>query len=649
MASAVTRRHSTVGTMKAEPQNRATLEADTLRLYGTVGDDWDGFTDDTVADLLGAHDGPLTVRLNSPGGYVYQGMAIHTHLAQRDTTVIIDGLAASIASVIACAGRRVQIAAGAMMMIHNPWNIAMGDAEDLRKTADVLDKIKGSILDIYASKTGISRPRLAELMDQETWLTAAEAVELGLADEIIEAPSNLAGLNLGILPNLPAALSNRGTNMTTDNLSRREKAAAKHAQASAQAATIHAMVKASGFDADFANRLVEQGADAAAAQAAIRDLQDYMAKGKATEGMTNRHATCTGYGGSDDFPQAAADAIVKRATGKGNADPAVLAMSLVDIAEACVENSGARARSRKPADIVKAALTTSDFPSILEDALRKSLRAGMESESATHRDWVRISEASDLRDQKRPILSSAPDLDKVGEGNEYTYGSFDDDGTEFTVAKFGKIVRITWEALVNDDLDAFSRLAPSMGLTAIRKEADTVYNLLTQAGGAGATMQDGTALFHTDHSNIVTNATFDAAALAKARTALRRQKDISGKGWLNPTPRTLIVPPELEHDALNLVRQSTVHINSTAGTEAAPGWISDLVVIAEPRLELTNVAFLAAAYSQVDHVELATLAGSPEIKQRDGWEIDDLEWKIRHVFGAGALDWRGLVRLTITG
>lgn len=630
-----------------QPMNRATPDGTTLRLYGTVGDEFEGFTDDLVADLLAATSGPLTIRVNSPGGLVYQGVAIATHVAQRDCTVIVDGLAASIASVIACAGKRVEIAVGAMMMVHNPWNIAMGDSQELRSTADVLDKIKQSIIDVYERRTGLSRSRLAKMMDDETWLSADEAVELGFADKLIDTPVNISGLNMGILPNVPPKL--RGKKMETNTPSRREKAAAKAAAVNATAASIKAMVKAAGHAEDFADRLIEQGADIAETQASIKRLDDYLAKAKETEGMTNIHRCGFGgaYGGAQDFPQAAADAIVRRATGKGKADAELSRMSLLDIAALCVDAAGKRPRSSKASDVMAAALTTSDFPAILEDALRKSVRSGMESESATHRQWVRVSDATDFRDQKRPILSSAPDLEEVIEAGEYTYGAFSDDGTEFKVAKFGRIVRLSFEALVNDDLDAFSRLAPALGLTAIRKEADVIYGLLLANTGDGVTMQDSQPLFHISHANIVTAEAFNAAALAAARTALRRQKDVSGRGWLNATPRTLIVPPELEHDALNLVRQSTVHINGGTSTETAPGWISDLTVLAEPRLEADDVAYLAADFGQVDHIELATLPDSPEMRQRDGWGVDSVEWRIRHAFGAGALDWRGLVRLTI--
>ena len=132
-----------------------------------------------------------TIRLyiNSPGGDVFLGQAIYSifkrHKAQK--IVYIDGLAASIASVIAMAGDKVIMPQNAMMMIHNPWTIGFGESKDFRKLADDLDKIRQSIITVYKEKTGLSEEKIIDLMDAETWLTAEEAKEFGFADEIEEA------------------------------------------------------------------------------------------------------------------------------------------------------------------------------------------------------------------------------------------------------------------------------------------------------------------------------------------------------------------------------------------------------------------------------------------------------------------------------
>ncbi len=125
----------------------------------------------------------IRLLLNSPGGSVFEGLAIYNILkdvrAKLDVEVV--GLAASIASVVAQAGKTLVMGEGSYYMIHNPWTLMVGGASDLRSTADLLDKIKGDLVGIYATNSGLSEDEIAAMMDEETWLGAAEAVEKGFA------------------------------------------------------------------------------------------------------------------------------------------------------------------------------------------------------------------------------------------------------------------------------------------------------------------------------------------------------------------------------------------------------------------------------------------------------------------------------------
>jgi ATP-dependent Clp endopeptidase proteolytic subunit ClpP len=147
-----------------------------------------------VKKLKGQH---IHLRINSVGGSVIEGAAIYNALRRHKggLTVHVDGLAASMASVIAMAGEEVFIADNAMLMIHNPWSMTMGDADDLRKEADVLDKLKNTLVNAYARKTGMEAEDIAAMMDEETWLNATQSVAMGFADEIedgIEAAASLS-------------------------------------------------------------------------------------------------------------------------------------------------------------------------------------------------------------------------------------------------------------------------------------------------------------------------------------------------------------------------------------------------------------------------------------------------------------------------
>ncbi|WP_446898835.1 head maturation protease, ClpP-related [Clostridium sp. LBM24168] len=173
-----------------------------LLLYGDISDStWWGdeitpknFKEelDSLGDIK-----TLNVYINSGGGDVFAGQAIYSMLKRHSATVnvYVDGLAASIASIIAMAGDNVKMPKNAMLMVHNPWSFGMGNANDFRKLADDLDKVRESMISVYEDKTGMEKEKIVELMDAETWMTAEEAVEFGFADEIEEEKQVAASLN----------------------------------------------------------------------------------------------------------------------------------------------------------------------------------------------------------------------------------------------------------------------------------------------------------------------------------------------------------------------------------------------------------------------------------------------------------------------
>lgn len=181
-----------------------TLKTGEVLLYGPIASSkwWD---DDPVVtprefkkdlDALGELD-ELNIFINSEGGSVFAGQAIHSMIKRHKAkkTVYVDGLAASIASVIAMAGDCVKMPKNAMMMIHQPWTYSVGNAKDFRKMADDLDQVAETGIAVYLEKTGMDREKLIELLDAETWLTAEQALELGFIDEIEESKAIAASLD----------------------------------------------------------------------------------------------------------------------------------------------------------------------------------------------------------------------------------------------------------------------------------------------------------------------------------------------------------------------------------------------------------------------------------------------------------------------
>jgi len=179
-------------------QNRVTATGDVF-LYGVIGDEFDELDAATLVeqiDALGNID--LTVHINSGGGLVFEGLAIYNRLANHPAgvTVEIDGLAASMASVVAMAGDIITMPDNARLMIHNPWDLSIGDAEQLRKDAEKLDSVKQSLVGIYTKKTGLKASEIESMMDAETWLDAEQALAQGFIDEITEPDRMAACIDL---------------------------------------------------------------------------------------------------------------------------------------------------------------------------------------------------------------------------------------------------------------------------------------------------------------------------------------------------------------------------------------------------------------------------------------------------------------------
>lgn len=170
-----------------EIQNKAGVSADVyifdeIGTYGVTAQEF-------ITDIKDLKDTPINLRINSLGGDVFDGMAMYNVIKRREakTTVYIEGIAASIATIIALGADEVVMAENSLFMIHNAWGGSMGEAKDMRKTADTLDKITSELTDIYRKKTGLSYDSLVDMMDEETWLNAEEAFNYGFIDTISDS------------------------------------------------------------------------------------------------------------------------------------------------------------------------------------------------------------------------------------------------------------------------------------------------------------------------------------------------------------------------------------------------------------------------------------------------------------------------------
>jgi ATP-dependent Clp endopeptidase proteolytic subunit ClpP len=232
---------------RMHPRNAKKGEEATLLIYGTIGDDFwgDGNPAKGILEEISALDtDKLRIRINSPGGDVFDGMAIYTAIREfkGQKIVQIDGLAASQAAVIAMAGDTIEISPAAMMMIHDAWGMVMGNAQDARQFAEVLDKIDSQIASVFAAKTRKPIDELRLKMDSEAWFTAEEAVAYGLANSLLADEAGKDGKKQQKAQTQPNSAANEDSHNSHD-MSRQRAAAAARAKLRLQQLDIEALVR----------------------------------------------------------------------------------------------------------------------------------------------------------------------------------------------------------------------------------------------------------------------------------------------------------------------------------------------------------------------------------------------------------------------
>lgn len=311
-----------------------------------------------------------------------------------------------------------------------------------------------------------------------------------------------------------------------------------------------------------------------------------------------------------------------------------------DLARQCVSRSGG-SPGGSAQELIRNALTTSDFPSILENVFSKSLRDRYELAPRTFLELGRQAVLPDYKEVSRPQLGEAPQLARVLEGGEYTYGTVGDAAEKYSLAKYGRAITISREALINDDLDSLTRLPAAMGAAAAQLESDVFWTHVT----GNPAMYDGTTLFHADHGNLAGSGTaMSIESIGAGRAAMRKQKGLGGDLLINVAPSFLVVPAALETPAEQFV--ATNLSPATAG--AVNPFAGRLRVISEPRLDDDSATawYLWADPALVDTIEYAYLAGEegPQVEQKAGFDVDGLQLKVRHNFAVKAIDWRGLYK-----
>lgn len=422
-------------------------------------------------------------------------------------------------------------------------------------------------------------------------------------------------------------------------------------EANRAAAEMLALCERHALGAGFAANMIRRGLSLDAARAAILDKLAE-ADAPAARGSEPVAATARGTGAADAaYRDAMSEALLHRHN-PGRAQLTDRArefrgLTLLELARHALDRRGIATRGLSKMELATEALigrsglhSTSDFPLILANVANKTLRAAYDTTPRTFTVWARQAVITDFKPVVRNQLGGAPDLLRVPESGEFTYGTIGESREVYALVTYGRIVGITRQTLINDDLDAFTRIPSAFGAAAADLESDLVYSIFS----TNPNMADGNPLFHASHANLGTAGTISETTLAEAYRLFGNQRGFEGR-QISVLPRYIITPPG--------VRSVEARKNVTATTPNAVAGVNAFANRLEPIEEARLIPaagpdpwFLAADPSRIDTIEFAYLEGQQGVytETRSGFEVDGIEIKARHDFAAKAIDWRGLFR-----
>ena len=409
-----------------------------------------------------------------------------------------------------------------------------------------------------------------------------------------------------------------------------------------RSADIRLAVRSANLDANYADELIAADVTVDAARAAVLTK---LAERTAAAAVTSRADIQLIGDETETRRELMAESLLHRANPSHKLNDGArqyAGLSLIELARDCLEIRGIKTRGMDKLQLVGRAFEgTSDLPSVLANVANKSLRAAYLSAPRTFTPWARQASAADFKTISRANLSDAPALEKVNENGEFKRGKVTDGKETYQLATVGKVIGLTRQSIINDDLGAFTRLPALFANAAANYESDTVYGIIT----ANAALSDTVALFHATHANLTASGTaLSVTSLGVGRTLMRKQTTPNAAAVMNLQPKFLIVPAALETIAAQYVSQAYIaaqssNINPFAGA---------LQVVSEGRLDANSATawYLAASTDQVDTVEYCYLEGQDGvyIETRQGFDVDGMEIKARLDFAAKAIDHRGLYK-----
>ncbi|PCK87040.1 hypothetical protein CPT32_09540 [Rhizobium sophoriradicis] len=644
-----------------------------LMLYGPVGftDFWDesGFTSSQVIEALAELSGDVVVRLNSGGGIAMEGSAIHNALKRHDGRVVvkIDAIAASAASLIAMAGDEIEMPLGTLLMIHEPSGMTLGPADDHRRTAGVLDTMTGVFAEVYAERTGLSVKEIRQMMKDETWMAPQEALANGFATSVSEhAPTTsmadatfdyrsyakapdrlkrLAGerkaMGLPMVAVASAPHKRKEVTMTEPNVAAADDQVTTNVKD--VNSRIYQLCTVAKMTLVEANEIVlnAKGDFGKAQKMIINALAD-----KEPDGGRVSPCHFDDSYGSMMVARDIEDALYARIAGKPAQGRASQwqGRSLLDMGAALLEARGERVisrnRDRLATQIMSSGSThsTSDFPFVTGNAANRFMLDAYRAAETPLKQLARVRNAANFKAMTIGRMSEMPRLEEVLEGAEITYGTRSEAKETYRVKTYAKMFGISREALINDDLDAFSDTLRAFGQAAAQTEADLIADLLLDNDGLGPLLDDGITLFANARGNkAVAGSGLTISSVSAGRKALRDQKGLDNETPLSLKPQFLIVGSGNETTAEQIIAATT-----PSATEEVNPFSGKLSLLVEPRLE-EDAWRLFASPDQAPILEIAYLNGvqQPKLETREGWNTLGTEFRAILDFGCGITGWRG--------
>jgi ATP-dependent protease ClpP protease subunit len=679
----------------------------TLRLYGDVGLDilasetakaLEGAQGKPVAVHIFSYGGSAGEALA-----IYNILKAH----KGSVETLIDGIAASAGGLIFMAGDKRKIPSNSLLHLHSVWGSASGPAEEMRSKAEMFEVHSTSYRDIYASTSGQSVEQIDEWMKASggsgTWFTAAEAEAAGFATELTDAVEISASTRADVVARFPVVASligNSGHKTFIVEPPDNQEAMATSANA-AEAATVdptvtpqtiaapQAAVSAPAAAASDPRAEIEAlkrenniRACAAHTKIAPEKIEELIASGKPFEKcaaeIIQLHAAATteapnaskaGHPAQmnilrdqgDKLMEGIQDAIwakIKPSSEPTEAARPYKGLRAMEIIRLYADSRGINTLGRSPHELIPMALHVSDdLPNVFGTAANRSMMTGYAEEVHRWEAYCRRRDLTDFRPTNDVFVTGSLDLIKVNqgeqsdktkidarmEGSEYQMATVSDGKTSWRLDKFTRGLRISEEALINDDLSALDGLPEMFGRGARRVQANTIYGLIT---GNSVVSMDNQVLFHASHNNTGAGL-LNIEGLNTGFLKFATQKDNSGNP-LELEPDFLLAPAALRGTGLQVIGSMDYVPNQLSGNAGPNPYAGALQPIYSSRLDSTSTTqwYLIAGPSKVEGITYGFLQGEsgPSLTTTAKRSPDCLEFLCRMYFGATIKDWRFIYR-----